>query len=124
MLSQRNKAKRVGLVLSLIWFICFGLYFWSDVTQHSVEHYKQNYGLCYDNFNASDNLQSQSKEDDNSRSQDSFKQCKAQAWSTFMDEARSNERGIVILLATDFLTIAFAWLMAWAVIAAVRLKRR
>jgi hypothetical protein len=48
MTIKLNGSQRIGIVLSIIGFIGFGLYFWNDAVKTNGEYYKQGLNLCYD----------------------------------------------------------------------------
>jgi hypothetical protein len=95
--------RRIGVILSVIWFVGFGLYAWTDSTTQSSNFYKASLSVCY----------GLSKPADGDR-------CKNEATALFKQEADKRWEQFPLFLAFDLATVAVGWLLVWAVVALVR----
>jgi hypothetical protein len=112
--------RRIGIVVSIIWFIVFGLYVWGDSARQNGEFYQSQLGLCY------------SMEDDDIRmhgqlspaGQERDQKCRADAQKFFFSQIDKQRENIPILIGVDLATIAVGWALVWFVVFVVRWVRR
>jgi hypothetical protein len=107
---MRNTARgwyRIGIVLSVIWFVAFGAYIWSDSVRHNADFYKASLGVCFD-------IQDAAKS----------KICRDEAQKLFYREADELYAGIPIIATIDLATVILGWLVVWICISVIRWVRR
>ena len=126
-----NGWQRIGVVLSIIWFVGFAWYVWSSDRQHKTDFYVGRLSVCSDiNDMANESLsyiQDQQKRDEREAANGAkYEQCKKDAEEFYEEEVGGNAGwgqwafGMGILIAVDLLIIAIAWLLAWLTIRVVR----
>ncbi len=96
--------RRIGIVMSVIWFIAFGGYQWTSSVQHNGDVYRSQLGKCKEILDAD---------------WTKYEKCRAAA----ENESDQLYKGIPILLFLDLLTIAIGWALAWNVVLVVRWSR-
>ncbi len=105
----KNHWLRIGIVLSVIWFIAFGGYQWTFSTQHNGDVYRSRLGKCEEILGT-----------DNQFNRAKYEKCLADAKEGFLDNSDRLYKGIPILLFLDLLTIAIGWALVWNVTLVVR----
>jgi hypothetical protein len=121
--------RRIGIVVSVIWFIAFGGYVWSDSTRHNVDFYEFQLRMCNAIWEvANESLQSaRTPEERDKRSSENrakYEKCNADAKTLFFSQADQLYRSIPILLGVDLATIAVGWALVWFVVFIARWIRR
>jgi hypothetical protein len=121
--------RRIGIVLSVIWFISFGGFLWVVEGNRIGEQYVYALTFCRTLLNmANESLQYIQKPDDRDARQSAnlakYDECRADAQSVHARESDRLVGGIPILLAIDAGTLAFGWLVVWLATLVVRWVRR
>jgi len=112
-----NGWQRIGIVLSVIWFIGFAGYAWSHAVQSVVEFYGRHLDICYTILNMDTEAYIGNQEDRDKRQAANwtkFKKCQSEGSAILNEMADNNYKGIPILLAVDFGTVLFGWLVVWS----------
>lgn len=117
--------RRIGIVLSVIWFVGFGGFLWIASVNHNAGLYGLRLRMC-DAILDADNeaLQHITKQGD--RALKAFdnsmtrEKCGSDAEKVFLDRDEQLYRGIPILLGVDFATVIVGWLIVWVVISIFR----
>jgi hypothetical protein len=132
MLMTVNRARgwrRIGVVLSVIWFIGFGDYIWVSEVGRIGEFYRWQLETCGKILsNANDGLQYIAKQEEREKRQSEnrakYKECQDSASSFHGSSNADLRKGIPLLLAVDLGTVAFGWLVVWLVTLVVRWVQR
>jgi hypothetical protein len=123
--------KRIGIILSVVWFFGFGFFLLDRTLTHpsaGAEAYAQTYCLGQKTI--------ETYKSDDWRQQDSVRA----RWDKFMPECvsskardydiqnpspdRTLERAAITALVADVVTIGLGWLIVWGCVAVVRWIRR
>ena len=111
--------QRIGIVLSIIWFIGFGAYIWMlrDI-QHVGELYRGQLNTCSILLNmANDELQHIENLSDRNKRQDAnwkeYEDCKKRASALHSRMLNDEKEGIPVIPAIDFVTVVIGWLAVW-----------
>src|SRR5437016_6346166 len=112
--------RRIGIVLSVLWFIGFGGWIRISGVQHISDFYSWQLKMCYAILGTdNESLQYIKNPDDREKRQAEnsakHKRCEEQASAFFMQQADQNYNGIPILLGIDLATVALGWLVVWFV---------
>jgi hypothetical protein len=116
--------RRIGIVLSVIWFIVFGGYLWTSANTHISDFYKWRLNVCYDIWTtANESLPYAKPGEADVKYKDTstkLEQCTKEASDFFMQQAKGNEDGIPLLIGVDLATVVVGWLIVWFVVVIVR----
>lgn len=131
--------RRIGVILSVVWFIGFAGYIWSWDRQETASFYAMQLSLC----SAAHRMVAQSlegrfsdpawgdKRDREEAANDArYEKCQAEARNFYSSQIGENAGwarwalGLALLFGVDLLTIVFGWLIAWFFILMVRWVQR
>ena len=103
--------RRIGIVLSVIWFVGFFGYAWSSAMDNAMN--SASTLSCYRLYDASDAPFPDKKK---------YEACIAPIEARFMEqnEFLHSPRGVMLFVGIDLATILVGWLIAWGIIAVVR----
>jgi hypothetical protein len=114
--------QRIGVILSVLWFIGFGVFmFDEEISRHSASHVRQ-LGNC--NKIAEFERQWFLRRDDpayatkDAEVQRKLDKCRDDADAFFMEQDPRSSLWIILLI--DLASIALAWLLVWTVVSLVR----
>lgn len=129
MFKKLSGWKRIGLVVSVIWFIGFGGYLWVSGVGHMSDFHMSQLKMCGTIMDvANEALQYIPKLEDRQKRQDEnwskYEDCQKRAGELFSQSFEQQRKAIPILLAIDFGTILFGWFVAWGLTAIVKWIRR
>lgn len=117
--------RRIGIVLSVIWFLSFGLFLWSTFVNDVVRpvgEARNVCGLILDGDN--DNLQYlRSVEERNTKQAANFakyEKCQADAQINWERTRPADRLLAAMVLGIDLVTIGIGWLLVWLVVLIVR----
>jgi hypothetical protein len=121
--------QRIGIVVSVIWFVGFAGYVWIDSNRHSDDFHISQLKLCGDIWDTEMERAFQSKNDaDKDRklaaAHEKHKQCKDDATALFFRSAEGNREAIPLLLAIDLGTVVAGWLIVWFLVSVAKWIRR
>src|SRR4051794_19615190 len=102
---------RIGIVLSVIWFVGFGGYIWFSSIRRLDDLFSLDMRTCSENFDRTEN-------------QAKYEYCIDEATELYHSRFNVYTERIPRLLAVDFGIIAFGWVLAMFVIVTRRLIRR
>jgi hypothetical protein len=122
---KRSGWRRIGMVLSVIWFVGFGGFLWIGETSHNADSYGVKLRNCaaileFSNEPSQYILKQQDRAMIAIDSLTKYEICRSDAERFFLNEAEQLYRGIPILLGIDFATVIVGWALAWVVILVVR----
>jgi hypothetical protein len=117
--------RRVGIVLSVIWFVAFGSYLWSSGVSSMGQFHRQQLEGCYQILTADNEaLQYIQKPEERDKRQATywakFQKCQVEAGNFFTRQFNEQKAAIPLLLAIDLGTILIAWLLIWFVVVVLR----
>lgn len=121
--------RRIGIVVSVIWFIAFGCYVWTDSTRSNGEFYSFQLRMC----SAALDIRNQSlqyartpeeRDQGSSHNEAEYEKCETDAKTLFFSGTDQLYRGIPLLLGVDLAIIAVGWALVWFVVFVVRWVRR
>jgi len=118
-----NGWQRIGIVLSIIWFVAYSIFLWSSGSADRLELYEIRKGNCADTFTANSETSRPSDSGYDKRLSDNrneLRQCEKEAAAAFRRDLRTARHNIPILLAVVVASIVLAWVVAWGVIRMVR----
>ena len=118
--------RRIGIVLSAIWFIAFGAYVWSLEFGRQKDLYRSQLEICNrilraDNGGLEYIIKPDEREKRRLANWKTHQECQNKALAFFsagFDELR--QKGILIVLAVDVATILVGWLVVWGLVSTVR----
>ena len=118
--------RRIGIVLSVIWFITFGPYLWSLEFGRQNDFYRSKLEMCDRILRVdTDAVEYIYKPDEREKRRlanwKKHEDCRDKASAFFsagFDELR--QKGILIVLAVDVATILVGWLVVWGLVFTVR----
>jgi hypothetical protein len=124
-----NGWERIGIVVSIIWFIGFGVFIWTDTVRRNVEFHGNSLRMCkliLDTNNQS--LQYIGKQDERNQRQSAnwakYEKCQKDA-DAFLDrEMETAKSGIPLLLTIDVGTIVVGWFVVWMFVSIIRWVKR
>jgi hypothetical protein len=90
---------RIGIILSLIWFVGFGAYMWFSSIQQLNDLYSLDLRACSENFDRTGNSIN-------------YEYCMDEAREVYLGRFNVHKERIPRLLLLDFGTVAFAWSVA------------
>jgi len=102
---------RIGIVLSVIWFVGFGGYMWFISAQRLNYLYSHDLAACSQAFDTTPNS-------------GNYEYCSQDARELYLSRVDTYRAGIPRLLAIDFGIIAFCWSVAFLGVVITRLMRR
>jgi hypothetical protein len=123
--------RRIGIILSVIWFLGFGVLLWHQFVEDAVAPYTLALKTCsaieessneFWRQNARDADELGEKLSDNLRK---WEKCLSDAklqWES--TERPSNGMQLAAVLGVDLITIALGWLIVWGCVAVVRWVHR
>jgi hypothetical protein len=109
--NQARGWRRIGIVLSILWFVGFGFFIWSRTTSDAADFYGHQLRFCYAIL-------------DTDKNWPNYERCKDDAAKLFSFTFDQNVKGIPILIGVDLASVAIGWLLVWCVVAIVRWIRR
>jgi hypothetical protein len=112
--------RRIGIVVSVVWFIGFGGYVWSDSTRRNGDFYSSQLGMCKLILDTDNESRLRTPDENWAK----YEKCRADAEKLFFFEADQLYKGIPIILGVDLATIAIGWALVWFVVFVVRWIRR
>lgn len=95
--------RRIGVILSVLWFVGFGFFVWSYEVRQNATWYSSTLSLCYAMSNDTDR-----------------KTCLADVSKVFSDQFDQNVRALPLLIGADLAVIAVGWLLVWCVVLLAR----
>lgn len=116
-------------MLSVIWFLGFGLFLWHTAVNDAVAPYTLNLDTCYRILNIdNDALQFISDPSERDKKQaanwQKYKNCQSQAREDW-ERGRPDDRlQAAVVVGVDLVTIGFGWLVAWLGVVIVGWIRR
>lgn len=121
--------RRIGIVLSTIWFLGFGMFLWSNEVQRIGDVYSWQYKMCYAGENIrNESLQyakdDQEREKRRSENDAETKECKAQALAFHHSQWDKTRNAVWILFAVDSASVLLGWLVVWFIVLVVRWIQR
>ena len=122
-MKKLNGWQRIGIVLSIVWFIGFAAFIWSYSVGRTGDFYGHQLDLCKAilDMNNEDVAASDPRWAINWAN---YEKCNDQARELFYSLSDENRRGIPLLLGVDLGIIAFGWLVVWLAVVVVRWIRR
>jgi hypothetical protein len=102
---------RIGIILSVLWFIGFGAYVWLSSTQRLNYLYSHDLAVCSQTF-------------DTALNSGNYEYCLQDARELYLNRVDNYKGRIPRFLAIDFGVAAFAWSVALLGIVITRLIRR
>jgi hypothetical protein len=113
---ELNGWQQFGIVLSIIWFVGFATWGWTDAVEELRQNYKEAISTCRTN--------SLRFSGDGTANAAEYKECRDKESAQFANELDKNSRHLPILLVVDLITIIFAWAVIWVIVDTVRWARR
>jgi len=95
-----TKGQRIGVIVSVIWFLGFGFYLWNSAIRQNEDWYSGELQIC---------MMMNSSADE--------RQCSADSERVFLSQVENNEKGLPLLAGIDLAAVGFGWLCTWIVIA-------
>jgi hypothetical protein len=102
---------RIGIILSVLWFVGFGGYTWFSSVQQLNDLYSRDVQRCSENF-------------DRTQNSVNYEYCLEDARQLYLSRFDTYKAGIPRLIAIDFGIIAFCWLVALLGVLIALLMRR
>jgi len=123
-----NGWQRIGIVLSVIWFIGFAGYIWNSSVQNNLNFYSYQLESCYTLLNLENDSLQYKKEEDREKQRTvnwtKYENCQNKAKVNVDHQNETLYHGIPLLFTIDFGTVLFGWLVVWFGIGISRWKGR
>jgi hypothetical protein len=121
--------RRIGIVLSVIWFLGFGVFLWETSLNDLVRPYAYQLKQCgylIDSSALPDYLTPEMQDKLNKGNWDRYHECEDRAKIRFEEQLRNNPDSLrlVGVLGVDLITIGLGWMFVWGCVAVVRWIRR
>jgi len=121
--------RRIGLILSVIWFLGFGLFLWQRTVEDIVQPYSDTLKTCGEILDIDNEaLQYLRTVEEIDRRQSAnfakYKKCQTDAEVTWNNTLPSNWLTLAVVVGVDLVTIALGWLVVWIGIVIVRWVQR
>jgi hypothetical protein len=122
--------QRIGIILSVIVFIGFGIYAWIFEAQYRDRHYTMQLSLCKETLETEDqSLQYIGRQEDRDKmeaaNQADYQRCKSEADEAFSKSLDASRKGMPLFLAKVLGIMVSAWLIESLIVETVRwIKRR
>lgn len=119
--------QRIGVVVSIAWFLGFGGFLWISAVNQASSFYEFQFGVClqvHDGAAASLRPTDNDYREKYEQIESQYKRCKDKATNFFMKQADNNRAGIPILLAIDFGSVVVGWLIVWGMVGILRWVKR
>jgi len=122
--------RRIGIIVSVIWFFGFGVFLWNKFVEDAVAPYAQDLQICSaieqysDDFWQANARNSEELSEKLQASQDQYEKCASKAKLQWESERPSDSVLAVAVLVIDLVTIALGWLSVWGCIAVGRWVHR
>jgi hypothetical protein len=113
--------RRIGIVLSVLWFIGFGGFLWTNGVGHISEFHRGQLEGCYRILNAdNESLQYIQKSEDRDKRQSAnwtkYQRCQTEAGNFFQHEFDEQKRAIPLLIAIDLGAALLGWILVWFIV--------
>jgi hypothetical protein len=124
-----NGCQRIGIVVSIIWFIGFGAFIWTDTLRQDREFHGNSAEMCRLILNANNEslryIEKQGARDKTeSANWAKYEKCLKDAEAFLDREYEEAKSGIPLLLAVDVGTVLFGWLVVWMFVGVTRWVKR
>lgn len=115
--------RRIGIVLSVIWFFGFGLFLWHELVESEVAPYVVALKACSQIEYSGDT----DDPDVRMKRFDRAEKCRSNAkleWEERERERWSTSLALAMVIGVDLVTIALGWLIAWGLLSVGRWVHR
>ena len=124
-----NVWQRIGIVLSLIWFISFAEYFLHYGSQDAIRYYREARRSCDSVIKSSNDVavsleQKEDRVTQLAENRAKYRKCRRDARNMRGQMLSDVYKGVPLLIAADFGIIVFGWLLGWFGIVITRWIRR
>ena len=114
---------------SIIWFIGFGAFIWTDTVRQNVEFHGNSLRMCKSILDANNaSLRYIGKQDERDKRQSAnwakYEKCQKDAEAFLDREMETAKSGIPLLLAIDVGTVLVGWFVVWMFVCITRWVRR
>jgi hypothetical protein len=122
--------RRIGIIVSVIWFLGFGVFLWNQYVEDAVAAYAQDLKICSaieqysDDFWQANARNSEELSEKLQANQDQYEKCRSKAKLQWESERPSDSMAIAAVLVIDLVTIALGWLIVWGCVAFGRWVQR
>jgi hypothetical protein len=122
--------RRIGIIVSVIWFFGFGVLLWNQFVEDAVAPYAQDLKICSAIEEYSDQFWQANARDSEELSeklqvnQDQCEKCASKAKLQWESERPSDSVLGIVALVIDLVTIALGWLIVWGCVALCRWVHR
>jgi hypothetical protein len=120
-----NGWQRIGIVVSIIWFIGFGAFIWTDTLRQYRDFHANSAEMCRLILNANneslpyiENQGERNKKE--SANWAEYEMCEKGARAFLAREYEEATSGIPLLLVIDLGTVLFGWLVVWMFVGITR----
>ena len=117
--------RRIGIIVSVIWFFGFGVFLWNRFVEDAVAPYAQDLQICSaieqysDDFWQANARNSEELSEKLQANQDQYEKCASKAKLQWESERPSDSVLAVTVLVIDLVTIALGWLIVWGLLSVV-----
>jgi hypothetical protein len=121
MANRARGWRRIGIVLSVIWFVGFGGFLWTSEVERIGDFFTSQLRTCKAILDADDeglSLEEYLKRHDGHWKK--YESCQNRASAFFGSQHRELWQSIPILFAMDAATVLIGWLVVWGIVAVVR----
>jgi hypothetical protein len=123
--SNARGWRRIGIVISLVWFLGFGVWLWTATAEEQARPYKEGLKHCGRMLDiANDGLQylpvgpaRDKQQSDNFADYLKCREDESVRWTSNRSEMKTQ---IAVVLGADIASIALAWLVVWLITVLVR----
>jgi hypothetical protein len=115
--------RRIGIIVSVIWFLGFGVLLWNQFVEDTVAPYALDLKICSaieqhrDEFWQAKARNSEELSEKLQANQDEYEKCASKAKLQWESERPSDSVLAIAVLVIDSVTIALGWLIVWGSVA-------
>ena len=115
--------RRIGIIVSVIWFLGFGVLLWNQFVEDTVAPYALDLKICSaieqhrDEFWQAKARNSEELSEKLQANQDEYEKCASKAKLQWESERPSDSVLAIAVLMIDLVTIALGWLIVWGSVA-------
>jgi hypothetical protein len=129
LVGKLNGWQRIGIVISIIWFIGFGAFIWTDTLRQDRDYHANDAEVCRLILNANNEslpyIENKGERDKTeSENLAKYDMCQKSALAFLDREYEEARSGMPLLLAIDVGTVLFGWLVVWMFVGITRWVKR
>ena len=124
-INRARGRRRIGIILSVIWFLGFGLFLWQRTVEDIVQPYSDTLKACGEILDIDNEaLRYLRTVEERDRRQSAnfakYKKCQTDTEVAWNNTLPRNWLTLAVVVGVDLVTIALGWLVVWIGVVIVR----